>query len=224
MASITFTIPGVQLLNQLVESSNPRDDCVFTSCAALVNALTGSHYTGSQIKAMDNNYGPSYVGFASAANLVDTLAKLGVKLARVPQPTQRLLLDELHWQISHYHQPCLVTMPSQWNSAPLASGWNPRAYRGYSHVGLACGVGSGMLRVMNPWGGFWQDQSDAWWSQRLLEGEIWVGSRLPTPAPAKAPPAPSQGLTGASSSNPVPVPVTVAQLQAKIAAALKALA
>ena len=221
-SSITYTIPGVTLMNQLVEASNPRDDCVFTSCAALVNALTGSHDTGSQIKAMDNNYGPSYVGFASAANLVDTLARLGVKLARISQPTQRLLLDELHWQISHYHQPCLVTMPSQWNSAVAVRGYNPRTYRGYSHVGLACGTGpNGAIRVMNPWGGFWHDGSGAYWMARLLEGEIWVGSRLPTPSPAKAPPASSQSATGASSASAAP---TIAQLQAKIAAALKALA
>ena len=222
--SITYTIPGLPLLNQLVEASNPRDDCVFTSCAALVNTLTGSHYTGSQIKAMDNNYGPNYTGFASAANLVDTLAKLGVKLAAINEPTQQRLIDLLHWQIEHYHQPCLITMPSQWNSAPLASGWNPRTYRGYSHVGVMCGSGAGMLRCMNPWGGFWQDQSDSWWAERLLEGQIWVATRIGLPAPATPPPAPAQGQPGASSSNPVPVPVTVAQLQAKIAAALKALA
>ena len=222
-SSISYTIPGVILMNQLVEASNPRDDCVFTSCATLANALTGSHYTGSQIKTMDDNYGPNYVGFASAANLVDTLAKLGVKLAAINEPTQQRLIDLLHWQIEHYHQPCLITMPSQWNSAPLASGWNPRTYRGYSHVGVMCGSGAGMLRCMNPWGGFWQDQSDAWWAQRLLYGQIWVATRIGRPAPATPPPAPAQGQPGASSSNPVPVPVTVTQLQTMIAAALKAL-
>ena len=74
-------------------------------------------------------------------------------------------------------------MPSQWNSAPLASGWNPRTYSGYSHVGVMCGSGPSMLRCMNPWGGFWQDQSNAWWSARLLEGQIWVATRIALPAP-----------------------------------------
>jgi len=88
-------------------------------------------------------------------------------------------------------------MPSQWNSAPTTvKGYSPRTYNGYSHVGVMVGSGTGMLRCMNPWGGFWQDQSDAWWAQRLLTGSIWVASKLPAviavatkpvPAPAPAP-------------------------------------
>ena len=238
--SITYTIPGLPLLNQLVEASNPRDDCVFTSSAAIATWRSGGspRYSGTQLKAMDNNYGPSYVGFASAANLVDTLAKLGVKLAAINEPTQQRLIDLLHWQIEHYHQPCLITMPSQWNSAPLASGWNPRTYRGYSHVGVMCGSGAGMLRCMNPWGGFWQDQSDSWWAERLLEGQIWVATRIGLPAPATPPPASSQGATGAStatsSATAQPTVLSeyqeilalreeIARLKAARAAALKAL-
>src|SRR5690348_15938343 len=214
--AITYTIPGALRMNQLTEASNAQDDCVFVSCAALANWRSGDHphLTGSQIKALDSDdYGPTYTGFASAARLVDTLARLGVKLAAVNAATQQRLVDQLHWQIEHYHQPCLITMPSQWNSAPLAAGWNPRAYRGYSHVGVMCGSGPGMLRCMNPWGGFWQDQSDAWWAQRLLYGEIWVGVYRPMVSAPQATPA-------VSTVSPAP---TVASLQEKISAALKAL-
>ena len=192
--SITYTLPGVPLLDQLKEASNPTYDCVFTSNAALATAYLGKPFTGTQIKAMDtDDYGPNYTGGASEAKLVDTMARLGIKVARVAHATQQELVDELHWQISHYHQACIVTMPSQWNSAVTNAGaaWNPRTYRGPSHVGLMCGVGPGYLRCMNPWRGFWQDQSDAWWSQRLLMGEIWVSTLLPTgkdaPAPAETP-------------------------------------
>ncbi|HEU5347003.1 MAG TPA: hypothetical protein VFU63_00190 [Ktedonobacterales bacterium] len=218
MASITYTIPGVRLMNQLLEPSNPRDDCVFTSNACLVNAYTGSHYTGSQIKALDSDYGAAYTGFASQAKLLDTLARLGVRFARVSHPTQAELTFELHRQIEHYHQAAIITMPSQWNSAPsTVPGYNPRTYRSYSHVGLMCGAGPGMLRCMNPWGGFWQDQSDAWWQQRLLYGEIWVGVYRPVVSAPQAAPAPSQPQPAASSTTAAP---TVASLQAKIAKAL----
>lgn len=171
--TITFTIPGVPLLDQLKEASNPRDDCVFTTDAALATGLLKRPFTGTQIKAMDNNYGPQYTGFASQANLLDTMAKLGVSVARLAEPTQAGLVAALHREIAAGH-PCVVTMPSEWGTAPA----NPRTYKGYMHVGLMCGYGLGMLRCMNPWHGFWQDQSDAWWAARLLQGEIWVGSLL----------------------------------------------
>ena len=178
MTLITYTIPGVPLLNQLKEESNPTYDCVFESNAALATAYLRKPFTGTQIKAMDSDYGPSYTGGASEAKLVDTMAKLGIKVARVAHPTQQQLIDELHHHIPQGHG-CIVTMPSQWNSAVSAPGYNPRTYKGPTHVGLACGVGhdgaQGMIRVMNPWGGFWHDGSDSYWSARLLEGEIWVG-------------------------------------------------
>ena len=176
--TITYTIPGVPLLNQLKEESNPTYDCVFESNAALATAYLRKPFTGTQIKAMDSDYGPSYTGGASEAKLVDTMAKLGIKVTRIAEPTQQALLDALHYQISHDHRACIVTMPSQWNSAVTSAGanWNPRTYSGPTHVGLACGTGpDGAIRVMNPWGGFWHDGSDSYWAARLLEGEIWVG-------------------------------------------------
>lgn len=183
---ITYTIPGVPLLNQLKEESNPTYDCVFESNAALATAYLKKPFTGTQIKAMDPVYGPNYTGGADERDLVATMAKLGITVVPVAKPTQQELIDELHWQIEHYQHACIITMPSQWNSAVTNAGasWNPRAYHGPSHVGLACGVGKdgaeGALRIMNPWGGFWHDGSDSYWAARLIEGEIWVGSLTPT--------------------------------------------
>lgn len=217
MASITYTLPRFPLLNQLQEPSNPRDDCVFTSNAAIVRYFYGGNITGSDIKARDSDYGARYTGFASQSKILDTMAALGVRFARVAHPTQQELITELHRQISYYHQPCIITMPSQWNSAPTVRGYNPRTYNGYSHVSVMCGTGNGYLRCANVWGGFWQDQSDAWWQQRLLYGEIWVGVYRPVVSAPQATPAPSQSVTAASSTTAAP---TVASLQAKIAKAL----
>ena len=199
--AITYTIPRIVPMNQLIEASNANDDCVFTSNACLINAYTGSHFTGSDLKAKDSDYGAKYIGFASQSKLLDTLATLGVLFTRVTHPTQAGLIDELHWQIEHYRRAAIITMPSQWNSAPsTVPGYNPRTYRGSSHVGLMSGSGPGMLRCMNPWGGFWQDQSDAWWSARLLYGEIWIGVYHPVASPVQATPAPEKAQPVASTA------------------------
>jgi len=206
---ITYTIPGMALLNQRLEVSNANDDCVFTSCAAIVRALTSNRtITGSQIKAADSDYGAKYTGFASAGNLVDTLYRLGVTMSRQGNSTQSGLVTLLRARISGGH-PCLVTMPSQWNSATTVRGYNPRTYSGYMHVGVACGLGSGMIRVMNPWGGFWQDGSDSYWALRLLTGDIWVASPKLAPAsmPVTVAPAPKP-----VTPTPAPVVATTASM------------
>ncbi len=61
---------------------------------------------------------------------------------------------------------------------PAYQQWNSRTYSGPPHVGLTCGVGDGMIRVMNLWGGFWHEGSDRYWAARLLEGEVWVGTMM----------------------------------------------
>jgi len=212
---ISYMIPGMALLNQRVEVSNANDDCVFTSCAAIVRALTSNKtITGSQIKAADNNYGAKYTGFASAGNLVDTLYRLGVTMSRQGNSTQSGLVTLLRARISGGH-PCLVTMPSQWNSATTVKGYNPRTYSGYMHVGVACGLGNGMIRVMNPWGGFWQDGSDSYWALRLLTGDIWVASPKLAPAPVTVAPAPKP-----VTPTPAPVATTADMTDAEKLAAI----
>ena len=175
--AITYTIPGVKPLDQLQEPSNPKNDCVFTSNAVLANAYLDTSYTGTQLKAMDSDYGPNYLGGASEAKLADTMARLGITMTRRGSSTQAGLIAILHSEIAQGHG-VICTIPSQWNSAVTNAGssWNPRTYSGPSHVVLMCGYGPGMLRAMNPWGGFWQDESDSWWATRLLTGDVWVGT------------------------------------------------
>lgn len=178
MTTITYTIPGVPLLNQLNEATtdgqppeNARYDCVFTSNAALATAYLKRPISGDQLKDSNPHYGQGYVGFASEVNMVAQMAGLGIQITRAPSATQQGLIDILHTEIAKGHG-CIVTMPSQWGTAPA----NPRTYSGYSHVGLACGVGPGFIQVMNSWSGFWQDESDSWWAARLLAGEVWVAT------------------------------------------------
>ena len=70
------------------------------------------------------------------------------------------------------------------------------------HVGLAVGIGADAIRAMNPWHGFMQDASDAWWQARLCEGEVWVMERTNaamsisgTITAAAGQPTPFYGLT-----------------------------
>jgi hypothetical protein len=187
--TITYTIPGVPLLDQLHSltsdggpDENARYNCVFTCNAALATAYLHRPFNGDQIKDMDNNYGQGYIGGASEFYLVDTMRSLGITMTALTSATQQGLVDILHREIAAGH-PCIVTMPSQWNSAVenAGSAWNPRTYGGPRHAGLACGYGqdgSGQraIRVMNPWGGFWHDGDDGYWAARLLEGEVWVAT------------------------------------------------
>lgn len=123
MMTITYTIPGVPLLDQLHEATadgqpdeNARMNCVFASNAALATAYLHKPFNGDQLKDMDSNYGQGYTGGASEKNLVDTMARLGIKVARVAHDTQQELIDEIQHHVPQGHG-VIVTMPSQWNSA-----------------------------------------------------------------------------------------------------------
>lgn len=154
--TITYTIPGVPLLSQLNEPTsdggpdeNARYNCVFTCNAALATAYLHRPFNGDQLKDMDNTYGQGYIGGASELYLVDTMRTLGITVTALKSATQQGLVDILHREIAAGH-PCIVTMPSQWGTAPA----NPRTYGGSMHAGLMCGYGPNTLRCMNPWGGF----------------------------------------------------------------------
>ena len=173
---ITFTLP-VPLRNQLGEptsdgmpAENDHYDCVATSLADALTYFLKRPYNGDQIK--DTVYGQGYVGGMAAVRYVAYCAGLGIALEAI-NGTQDQLLAALHREIRAGH-PCLVTMPSQWGSAPSQPGWDPVHPAGWTHVGLACGDGPDpMIRVMNPWGGFWHDGTDQYWRSRLCYGQIW---------------------------------------------------
>ena len=171
--TITYTIPGATLLDQLNEPTmdgmadeNAPDNCVAASIAEALHILTGKTYDGDELK--DAVYGQGYVGFQSASRYITYCHDQGVTLA-AHNDTQAGLVNEIHAQVSEDH-PVLVTMPSQWGT-PYPDPVHPS---GSTHVGLMVGVGPSMLRCMNPWHGFMQDEADAWWEPRLCEGQVWI--------------------------------------------------
>lgn len=170
--SITYSLPGFRLISQLSEPTqdsypdeNARENCVVASISMALDYLTGGNFNGDELK--DAVYGQGYVGAMSAAKYEAYCAARGVTLAP-HDGSQSDLIATLHAQVDAGH-PCLVTMPSQWGTAPA----DPVHPSGSTHVGVAYGTGPGMIRVGNPWGGFAQDESDAWWQARLCYGQVW---------------------------------------------------
>lgn len=177
--SITYTIPGARTLDQLDEitldqqpDEDARENCVAASTAEGLNILVAGgaqKYVGDALH--DAVYGQGYIGPQVAWKYVKYCNDAGVWLHAVGG-TQAGLVATIHRQVSAGH-PVLVTMPSGWATAPS----DPVHPSGSTHVGLAVGIGSGCMRVMNPWHGFMQDAPDAWWQARLCEGEVWVMER-----------------------------------------------
>lgn len=179
--TITYTIPGTTLLDQLSEPTadglpdeNANDNCVPASLAEALHILTGAAYDGDQLK--DAVYGQGWTGFQSASAYVKYCADRGVSLS-AHDDSQAGLVATLHSEVAAGH-PVLVTMPSQWGTAPA----DPVYPVGSTHVGVAVGVGPGLIRVMNPWHGFYQDQPDDWWAARLCYGQVWPLRKVSTNA------------------------------------------
>ena len=196
---ITYTIPGARTLDQLSEPTldhqpdeDARENCVAASTAEGLNILVAGgaqKYVGDELH--DVVYGQGYIGPQAAWRYVKYCSDAGVWLHAVGG-SQAGLVATIHRQVSAGH-PVLVTMPSDWNTAPS----NPIHPSGSTHVGLAVGIGPDAIRVMNPWHGFMQDASDTWWQARLCEGEVWVMERTNaamTVATAPGQPTPFYGL------------------------------
>ena len=178
-SSITYTIAGARTLDQLSEPTldgqpdeDARENCVAASIAEGLNILTAGgaeKYVGDELH--DSVYGQGYLGPQAAWKYVGYCNARGVWLHAVGG-SQAALIATIHREVSAGH-PVVVTMPSQWGTAPA----DPVHPVGSTHVGLAVGIGSDAIRVMNPWHGFMQDASDGWWQARLCEGEVWVMER-----------------------------------------------
>lgn len=173
---ITYVIPGVTLIDQLHEATSDgqvdedaNDNCVAASIAEGLHILTGKVFNGDEVK--DTVYGQGYVGVQSARAYTSYCDTQGITLA-YRTGNQAQLVACIHAEVSAGH-PVLVTMPSMWATAPT----DPVHPSGSTHVGIAVGVGAGVLRVMNPWHGFFQDQTDAWWQARLCYGQVWMLTR-----------------------------------------------
>ena len=170
--SITYTLPNFRLISQLSEPTqdtypdeNARNNCVVASLSMALDYLTGGNYDGDELK--DAVYGQGYIGPMSAAKYEAYCAARGVTLAP-HDGSQSDLIATIHAEVDAGH-PVVLTMPSQWGTAPA----DPVHPSGSTHVGVAYGTGPGMIRVANPWGGFNQDESDAWWQARLCYGQVW---------------------------------------------------
>lgn len=210
--SITYTIPGATLLDQLNEPTvdgqadeDARDNCVAASIAEGLTILTGKKYTGDQIK--DLVYGQGYVGTQSAQRYIAYCATQGVDLV-AHNDTQAGLVAMIRAQVIEAH-PVVLTMPSNW-ATPYTDPLHPS---GPTHVGIAVGEGPDAIRVMNPWHGFMQDASDEWWQPRLCYGQVWVMSKkatttVSTGTPAAGSATPFYGLTYTSDAQVWHCPAT----------------
>lgn len=176
--NVTYTLPGFPLVSQLHEPTsdgypdeNARWNCVPAALAAGLTYLTGKQPDGDELK--DATYGQGYQGAQAARAYITYCAARGVTLAPFDSGDQGALVARIHDELLKGH-PVVLTMPSQWGIPPA----DPLHPSGSTHVGIACGYGPGMLRIMNPWGGFWHDGSDGYWRARLCYGEIWILSKI----------------------------------------------
>jgi hypothetical protein len=172
-------------------SENARMNCVPTSVAAAMSWLLDRHFDGDQLKHAV--YGEHYLGLTSPNRYVTFARSQGVLLRRITADSQRGLVDRLK-DLLNRGVPTLVTMPAAWQKAP-ADPLHPQAT---THVSVAVGLGpQGQIRVMNPWGGFWQEGDDDYWAARLCYGELWTLERLDQ-AGASPQIVAAPALTGAS--------------------------
>ncbi|HEX6798678.1 MAG TPA: hypothetical protein VF116_13300 [Ktedonobacterales bacterium] len=165
-----------QRVEQTTDGRPPEDgnmDCVPTSLAAMCQALTGRLTSGDDLH--DRVYGQGYVGMQDPARFAGLLDSLGVSMARVGGDAASLVARAAS-EIAAAH-PVLLSIPSDWGDEPPHSQ--------YAHMVAGCDVpDANSLTAMNPWGGFYQTQSRAWWAERLAHcsySGIWVLAKKETP-------------------------------------------
>lgn len=150
---------GFPLMNQLALTDVNKDfDCVPTSLAAAASYLLGHILSPVQLK--DAVYGASYYGGTSPGRYSNYLRSLGVGMGTVSGSGSGIVgaaINNIKRGI-----PTAVAIPSSWNSNS-GSSTHEVVFAGYN-------AGSGSLIAMNPWGGFWQSASPAWWAPRIRYG------------------------------------------------------
>lgn len=171
---------AVPLKDQRTEKTSdgrpPEDgnmDCVPTSLAAMVEVLTGRFTSGDDLH--DRVYGQGYAGMQDPARFAGLLDSLGVGMARVTGDPASLVARAAS-EIAAGH-PVLLSIPSDWGDEPPHSQ--------YAHMVAGCDTpDQSSLTATNPWGGFYQSQSRAWWAERLAHcsySGIWVLARKEIP-------------------------------------------
>ncbi|WIG59484.1 MAG: hypothetical protein OJF49_002231 [Ktedonobacterales bacterium] len=168
---------NVPLKDQRTEPTSdghpPEDanmDCVPTALAAMCQGLLGGFYSGDALH--DAAYGQGYVGMQDPARFTDQLARYGLRMQRVSGAADALVARAAT-EIGAGH-PVLLAIPSDWNDEPPTSR--------YAHMVAGCDApDAATLVAMNPWGGFYQRQSRAWWTERLAHcvyQGIWIVEKV----------------------------------------------
>ncbi len=172
--SITYTIPNYPKVCQRndetvdhLSDENASLNCVASSVASILIHFTGKEWSSDQIK--DVVYGQGYVGPQDTLRYAPFCKDHGVRLYPL-WDTPQGLIARLH-QLPHQNIPAIITIPGNW----LA---NPPDKSGIWHTVVGIGEGPGMLRVMNPWTGAYEDYSDAWMQARFCVNELWLAERI----------------------------------------------
>lgn len=144
-------------------------DCVPVSLASMAAGLLGTPQDGTDYH--NAVYGASYTGLQDPARYVGLLAGKGLTLTPYTGTPADLIAAAAQRIVNR--EPVLLSIPSDWGDNPPTSQ--------YAHMVAGCDVPDGnTLTAMNPWGGFYQTQSLAWWQERLATcayKAIWVMAR-----------------------------------------------
>ena len=155
-------LPGFPLMNQLAQRDvNDLNDCVPTSMASAASFLLKRLVSPVGLK--DDVYGAGYIGGQSPDRYRKEMAKMGLAIQDAYGSAQSLVADI----IAHLRagQPVLGSIPSDWNVISQGGPTHEVAFAGYD-------AGKGLLTAMNPWKGFFQTASPAWWAPRLQYGTV----------------------------------------------------
>lgn len=155
-------LPGFPLMNQLAQHDvNDTNDCVPTSMASAASFLLKRLVSPVAIK--DDVYGSGYVGGQAPDRYRGEMGKLGLTLQDAYGGAQSLIATI----IAHLRagQPVLGSIPSNWNVISQGGPTHEVAFAGYDG-------GKDLLTAMNPWRGFFQTASPAWWAPRLQYGVV----------------------------------------------------
>jgi N-acetyl-anhydromuramyl-L-alanine amidase AmpD len=159
-ASTVATLEGFPMISQLDHDINAQFDCVPTSIAAAMQYLTGTAFSGSEVK--DAVYGAGYQGVTAPGEYIGYCAKHGVLLSPF-NGTNVALVAATREQIGHGN-PVLLTQIDPY--MPIGSG--------VSHVVAAYACNTNSITVMDPYIDQPVTKSDQQWESDLLSGQIWI--------------------------------------------------
>lgn len=168
---IGLSAPLAAPVSQLAEPTsdgypdeNAQKNCAGACLAWAIHQLCGvAGVNGDELK--DRAYGQGYVGLTAIPQYAAAVAPFGLRIASFDNLASGDILLGVKNALANNRQPCIVAIPSDWGDEPPTSP--------FCHfVCIVQGTG-GNLTAMNPWGGFWQTQPEAWWQERFRLGGYW---------------------------------------------------